>query len=87
MICFYFAENQRQGAEEISKLTDIVNAGCFAQNGKATVDNIYNALLRCIDDYDYRMTIHNQEKKLVDGKGVFRIAQIIREDCIQHGRG
>jgi UDP-2,4-diacetamido-2,4,6-trideoxy-beta-L-altropyranose hydrolase len=86
MICFYFAENQRQGAQEIARLTDIVNAGCFADNGRATVDNIYNALLRCIDDYNYRMTIHNQEKKLVDGKGAFRVAQVIEEVGFRHGR-
>ena len=30
MIVFYFAENQRQGAEALGALTDIVNAGCFA---------------------------------------------------------
>jgi UDP-2,4-diacetamido-2,4,6-trideoxy-beta-L-altropyranose hydrolase len=74
MICFYFAENQRQGAEEIEKLTDIVNAGCFALDGDATAENIRKALLKCIDDYDYRNTIHTQEKKLVDGNGAYRIA-------------
>jgi UDP-2,4-diacetamido-2,4,6-trideoxy-beta-L-altropyranose hydrolase len=74
MICFYFAENQRQGAEEFEKLTDIVNAGCFALDGDATVENIRKALLKCIDDYDYRNTIHTQEKKLVDGNGAYRIA-------------
>jgi spore coat polysaccharide biosynthesis predicted glycosyltransferase SpsG len=80
MICFYFAENQRQGAEELEKLTDIVNAGCFAKNLQATVDNIYNALMKCIDSYDYRRTIHNQEKKLVDGNGADRIVSTIC-DC------
>jgi spore coat polysaccharide biosynthesis predicted glycosyltransferase SpsG len=80
MICFYFAENQRQGAEELEKLTDIVNAGCFAENPQVTVDNIYNALIKCIDSYDYRMTIHNQEKNLVDGNGADRIVSAII-DC------
>ena len=32
MIAFYFAENQRQGAEELAELTDIVNAGCFCDD-------------------------------------------------------
>jgi spore coat polysaccharide biosynthesis predicted glycosyltransferase SpsG len=77
MICFYFAENQRQGAEELEKLTDIVNAGCFADDYVGTVERIYKTLLRCIDDYDYRMTIHNQEKRLIDGNGAARIANII----------
>jgi UDP-2,4-diacetamido-2,4,6-trideoxy-beta-L-altropyranose hydrolase len=75
MICFYFAENQRQGAEEISRLTDIVNAGCFGDDIKGTVDNIYNTLLRCAYDYNYRMTIHSQEKKLIDANGAMRIVE------------
>jgi spore coat polysaccharide biosynthesis predicted glycosyltransferase SpsG len=75
MICFYFAENQRQGAEEIENLTDIVNAGCFATDANSVSDKIYNTLLKCIDDYEYRKTIHEQEKKLVDGNGALRIVE------------
>jgi spore coat polysaccharide biosynthesis predicted glycosyltransferase SpsG len=75
MICFYFAENQRQGAEEVENLTDILNAGCFATDAKGVSDKIYNTLLRCIDDYKYRKTIHEQEKKLVDGNGALRIVE------------
>jgi UDP-2,4-diacetamido-2,4,6-trideoxy-beta-L-altropyranose hydrolase len=75
MICFYFAENQRQGAEEIDRITDIVNAGCFESDAEGTVDNIYNALLRCIGDYEYRQKIHVQEKKLIDGNGALRIVE------------
>jgi spore coat polysaccharide biosynthesis predicted glycosyltransferase SpsG len=83
MICFYFAENQRQGAEEIERLTDIVNAGCFADDCVGTAEKIYKTLLRCIDDYDYRMTIHNQEKRLIDGNGVFRLVdKIIKKEHI-----
>jgi UDP-2,4-diacetamido-2,4,6-trideoxy-beta-L-altropyranose hydrolase len=83
MICFYFAENQRQGAEELEKLTDIVNAGCFDENPQVTVDNIYNALIKCIDSYDYRSTIHNQEKRLIDGNGAFRLVdKIIKKEHI-----
>lgn len=79
MICFYFAENQRQGANELAKLTDIVNAGCFTADSYGTVDEIYNTLLKCRDDYGYREKIHNQEKILVDGKGALRIVDIIFE--------
>ncbi len=83
MICFYFAENQRQGAEEIERLTDIVNAGCFADDCVGTAEKIYKTLLRCIDDYDYRMTIHNQEKRLIDGNGAFRLVdKIIKKEHI-----
>jgi spore coat polysaccharide biosynthesis predicted glycosyltransferase SpsG len=80
MICFYFVENQKQGAYELGRLTNIVNAGCFADDEHTTVDNIYNALIKCIDDYDYRMTIHNQEKKLIDGNGAARIVNCLREN-------
>jgi spore coat polysaccharide biosynthesis predicted glycosyltransferase SpsG len=75
MICFYFAENQRQGAEEIENLTDIVNAGCFATDANGVSNKTYNTLLRCIDDYEYRKTIHEQEKNLVDGNGALRIVE------------
>lgn len=75
MICFYFAENQRQGADEIVHLTDIVNAGCFARDPKGTVNNIYIALLRSIGDLEYRRAIHFQEKRLVDGNGALRIVE------------
>jgi spore coat polysaccharide biosynthesis predicted glycosyltransferase SpsG len=77
MICFYFADNQKQGAEELAKLTDIVNAGCFAKDKSGTADNIYNALVRCTEDYEYRKTLHNQEKRLVDGNGALRIVNEI----------
>lgn len=77
MICFYFAENQRQGAEEIEKLTDIVNAGCLADNKENVVENIVYALKKCIYSKAYRDKIHMQEMKLVDGKGAGRLANEI----------
>lgn len=77
MICFYFAENQRQGAEEIEKLTDIVNAGCLAENKENVVENIVYALKKCIKSKAYRDKIHMQEMKLVDGKGARRLANEI----------
>ena len=75
MIVFYFAENQRQGAEALGALTDIVNAGCFAAEHDAVADRVKEALKRCIMDNDYRQLLHRQEKGLVDGKGAHRIAE------------
>ena len=75
MIVFYFAENQRQGAEALQKLTDIVNAGCFAENGEAVADRILESVKRCINDKAYRELLSRQEKGLIDGKGAHRIAK------------
>lgn len=77
MICFYFAENQRQGAEALARLTDIVNAGCFAARREETVDAVLRALLRCIGDRAYRQTLYRQERQLVDGAGAGRIAAAV----------
>lgn len=83
MICFYFAENQRQGAEALARLTDIVNAGCFAENKEKTVENVCKALVRCIREKSYREKLYCQEKQLVDGNGALRIAYEILDGKVQ----
>lgn len=75
MIIFYFAENQRQGAETFASLTDILNAGCFANEGRIVADRVMEALERCIRDKSYRERLYRQEKKLMDGKGAYRLAK------------
>lgn len=77
MIAFYFAENQRQGAQELALLTDIVNAGCFGVNQKAVTDYAAKALKRCVCDKDYRALLHRQERRLIDAKGAGRIVSRI----------
>lgn len=77
MIVFYFAENQRQGAEALEKLTDIVNAGCFAKNGEAVADKVREALKRCINDKSYRELLNRQETGLIDGRGARRVAEYL----------
>ena len=77
MIAFYFAENQRQGAQELALLTDIVNAGCFSADQKVVTDQAVEALKRCVCDKDYRTLLHRQERRLIDGKGAGRIASRI----------
>lgn len=79
MIVFYFAENQRQGAEALEALTDIVNAGCFAKAGRAVTDKTVKTLHQCMDDKEYRVLLNTQEKKLVDGRGASRIAAALME--------
>ncbi len=75
MIVFYFAENQRQGAEALERLTDIVNAGCFAKDEAEVTARMTAALRRCIADRTYRALLHRQEKELIDAKGAGRIAE------------
>ena len=75
MIIFYFAENQRQGAETFAALTDILNTGCFANEGRIVADRAMEALERCVRDKSYRESLCRQEKKLMDGKGAYRLAK------------
>lgn len=75
MIVFYFAKNQKQGAEALEQLTDIVNAGCFASDAKAVTDKAAAALRKCIEHKTYRELLNRQEKGLVDGKGALRIVE------------
>lgn len=77
MIAFYFAENQRQGAEALAKLTDIVNAGCFCDDRDSVIDKAVEALKKCVHDKKYRMLLYKQERQLIDGKGAGRIASEI----------
>lgn len=79
MIVFYFAENQRQGAEALGRLTDIVNAGCFASDGRLVACRVADTLEKCICDKGYRELLCRQEKGLVDGKGALRIVQQLEE--------
>ncbi|MDE7268191.1 MAG: UDP-2,4-diacetamido-2,4,6-trideoxy-beta-L-altropyranose hydrolase [Lachnospiraceae bacterium] len=77
MIAFYFAENQRQGAEELAELTDIVNVGCFCDDRDCVIGKAVEALKKCVNDKKYRMLLYEQERRLIDGKGAGRIASEI----------
>lgn len=77
MLVFYFAENQRQGAEEIEKKASVINCGDFSKEAERTVSKAVKTLQRCVLDKDYREQLYKEEKKLVDGKGAKRIASAI----------
>ena len=79
MIVFYFAENQRQGANELERLTNIVNAGNIAIEPDRTAERIRDTLRRCIQNKKYRERLYRQEKELIDAKGAQRIAEQIKE--------
>lgn len=77
MLVFYFAENQRQGAEEIERKTSVINCGDFSKESNEVVDRAVKTLQRCVLDKSYREQLNQDEKKLVDGKGAARIAENI----------
>lgn len=79
MLVFYFAENQRQGAEEINKKTNVINCGDFSKEPEQVVDKAVQTLLRCVQEKEYRELLNRDEKQLVDGQGACRIAKALLE--------
>lgn len=79
LIAFYFAENQRQGADMLSEITSVINCGNYADDAEQTVGNAVKALLKCVKDKEYRETLYHEERSLVDGQGAARIAQALIE--------
>ena len=77
MLVFYFAENQRQGAEELEKKTCVINCGDFSKATENVVERAVATLTRCTQEKSYRELLNQEEKKLVDGKGACRIAKAI----------
>lgn len=79
MLVFYFAENQKRGAEEIGKKTSVINCGDFSKEQEIAVQKALTALCRCVQEKSYRELLNRQEKQLVDGKGAYRIAKALTE--------
>lgn len=77
LIAFYFAENQRQGADMLSEITHVINCGNYADDAEQTVGSAVKALLKCVKDKEYRETLYHEERSLVDGRGAARIAQAL----------
>lgn len=80
MFVFYFAENQRQGAEEIEQRTSVINCGDFSKGSNEVVIKAVKMLQRCVLVKSYREQLNRDEKKLVDGKGAVRIAEAILKE-------
>ncbi len=79
MICFYFADNQRRGAEWLERELGIVNSGNYLLEKEETVRRATAALERCIREFEYREQLARREWKLVDGQGACRIARALEE--------
>ena len=74
VICFYFAENQRQMAECFAGTTEIINAGNITEDREAVIDKICEGLHVLEQDAKLRNRIRRQMAELTDGSGAMRIA-------------
>ena len=77
MICFYFAENQRRGAECLAERTEIVNAGDYSLAGQETIERACAELSLQANDLVRRKRLSERERRLVDGRGAGRIAEAL----------
>ena len=77
-ICFYFAENQKRGAESFGEKLAI-NCGNFVADPEAVTDNILKALKKYADSYEERSAACDLLTQTLDGDGASRIAdQLVR---------
>ena len=77
-ICFYFAENQKRGAESFGEKLAI-NCGNFAQEQDDVTEKIVNALKQYATSYEERSAACDLLTQTLDGDGASRIAeQLIR---------
>ena len=74
MLTFYFAENQRAGAEELEKITGAINCGDFSEDAQGCLEGAVAGMRKLIQDSTYRREISRKERLLVDGQGASRIA-------------
>lgn len=79
MICFYFAENQRRGAEAVERILGVTNAGDFSAEPSMVVQRAVDAVEKLVSDYVVREALSRKEKALVDGQGADRIAKALNE--------
>lgn len=77
MICFFFAENQRLGAEEIERVSGVPNCGDFSAAPQMVVEKAVKALCRYAEDRNSRLEAYRKGKSLIDGQGAARIAAAI----------
>ncbi len=79
MICFYFVENQRRGAEAVERILGVTNAGDFSLEPSEVVKKAVSALEKLASGFSEREALRVKEKALVDGQGAGRIAKAIQE--------
>lgn len=77
-ICFYFAENQKRGAESFGEKMAI-NCGNFVEDPEGVTERILKALKQYADSYEERSAACDLLTQTLDGDGASRIAdQLVR---------
>ncbi len=79
MICFYYVENQRRGAEAIERILHVTNAGDFSKVPSQVVQSALEALIELVEKPKLRERLYREEKTLVDGQGAGRIAKALQD--------
>lgn len=77
MLTFYFAENQRAGAEELENITGVINCGDFSRDAQGCLEKAVAGMRKLLLDSTYRREISRKERLLVDGQGADRIAKAL----------
>ena len=78
-ICFAMADNQLAGITAYSSDAVMVYAGDVRENIDAVVDNIIGYIEFLCNNYNIRNKMGSNAKKIIDGKGAKRIAEIIEK--------
>lgn len=76
-VCCYYVENQRRIAEGFSQKAGICNAGDFSKNPQAVLDRVTEAVNELVRDRNGREDVASAMKRVADGKGALRIADIL----------
>ena len=75
-ICLSYAKNQEAAVEYIGREIAI-NAGAYDKNPELTIKNVKSAFADKYTNADYRRQHSEIEKRIVDGKGSMRIAEVL----------
>lgn len=74
---FYFVENQELPAKYFELDTQMINAGNYVQNPKATLNKLVSDTRRLLASYEERWRISDSMSKVTDGRGAERIAECL----------
>ena len=74
-VSFYFAENQRQGAEELDRIGAVVCAGDCTKEQEQVIRRIVEQLVLYKKDLRLRRSVSARMRDIVDGRGAGRLAE------------
>lgn len=84
VITFYFVENQRRIAEALAHKTESVNGGNYAENPKDVLVTICREIEGLGKDIGRRQRLHDELKRLTDGRGAERLAECLKKSMEKH---